>query len=263
MNLGEKLRKLISDNVDKARPFFAYVIEQNEDFSWQVQPVDNQPVIYGALTFQEEADGMTPAIGSLVLCVYIDQFSCFITEIIDYDDWFTSSNISSTLHSQDILLLNGNRVVILGDEQDINQTKSEIDDFDTWFDNLSTGILCGNNLPTGNDNSIIMSAKKSVFIAAKELSIIKVQNDLLISATEKNYIKGYPAILDSNNITLNQLLDQIKLVMDLLKAYATSMTPTGGTPAALAALETGIALYETLNTQFKGQQGSSVPGGCG
>lgn len=212
MNLGEKLRKIIIDNVDNARPFFAIVVAQNEDFTWQVQPVDEQPLIYNAQTFQEEADGNAPTIGSLVLCIYIDQYSCFITEIIDYDTWFVNTETSSTMYSVNNSVIAGKRVVLLGEEKTVDEVKDIVD-----------------NIQNNGDTGVLVESKNIRIESPGDtdgLIRIKSDGDIEILCKNRVSIQGDKVTqIVSNFISLNLMLRDIVKTLNTLSTAAGNPVP--------------------------------------
>lgn len=241
MNIGEKLRKIINDNIDNARPFFAYVVEQNEDFSWQVQPVDQQPLIYNAMTFQEEEDGNKPEIGSLVLCIYIDQMSCFITEIISYDTFFMNTKTNSTLFSERDTVVVGKRLIMAGQETTPQQIKDYIDNLPETETELvainSKNVkidseefllikLKDGRISMYDDGLINIDTKKDIFLTADKDIIIRSKNDLNMISQNKILLssdKGMTIL--ANDITLNSILQQLSITLAALQAAAGNIVP--------------------------------------
>ncbi|NBW80062.1 MAG: hypothetical protein EBR27_13835 [Betaproteobacteria bacterium] len=230
MTLGEKLRKLIIDNIDKSRPFFAYVIEQNQDLTWQVQPLDQQPLIYNAYTFQEEADGNKPQIGSVVLCIYIDQFTCYITDIIEYDTFFINTENSSTLYSQNNSVIAGKRVVLLGEEKTVDEVQEIITNI---VDDGTTGILL---------------ESKGIRLESKENDgqiLIKSNNKIFLNAVKGIGIDGGLELdLISNNVELGSILADIGNALTKINTAIQALT---GVPPAVAELATLIPKINAWN----------------
>jgi len=212
MNLGESLRKLIKDNINSTRPFFGYVIEQNADKTWVVQPVDDQPVVNNVQTFQTELDGNDPIIGSLVLCIFIDDYNSFITEIIEYNTWFVNAETSSTMYSANNTVLAGKRLILLGEEKTVEEVKNTVDSIEN---NGDTGILLeSKNIrlqsADGNDGLITIKCDGDLFVLSK--NSIEINGD---KSTE----------IISNFISLNLMLRDIVATLNTLVGAAGNVVP--------------------------------------
>jgi len=253
MNLGEKLRRIITENIDSAKPFFAIVVKQNDDFTWQVQPIDEQPLIYSAQTFQEVEDGNKPAVGSLVLCIYIDQFSCFITEIIDYDSWYVNANNSVILGSEDISIASGKRVIINSSEKNTQDLKQiiEEDNFggeqerflyviskgavqiasnETFDQNDNVSFIRLNNQNDFNDNiGMLLNNYTSLGtqIMSRNLMVIEGENDIDIRSDRDLNLVGTTGVkITSNNVELNVVLEQMMLALEAINTALGGGLPT-------------------------------------
>jgi hypothetical protein len=242
MNNGQLLSKLIQDKIERVRPFFAYAIEQNEDYTWQVQPVDNQPIIYNAQTFQELEDGNQPEIGSLVLCIYIDQFSCFITEIISYDRYFINSSNSvglfgkkETVVSSDIVnifALDGTpeivREIIDQDFADVKGINLQTFDDEHIISLATTKKNSDISIRTlETDSDILLTAKNgAVLISAKEQSSdILVSDDISVRSNNTVALDGSSVLITSNNVTLNEILTDLSTTLNTLLGAAGTFVP--------------------------------------
>jgi hypothetical protein len=264
MNLGESLRKLIKDNINSTRPFFGYVIEQNADNTWVVQPIDDQPVINNVQTFQTDIDGNDPIIGSLVLCIFIDDYNSFITEIIEYNTWYINSETSSILGSNDITIVSGKRVVINSSEKTTEDLKQiieqnnagfaagenclalvsegwvEMASNETFDDNQNVAYIRLNNKDTFGDlRGMIIENYTSLGtdILSKNLMVIEGQNGI--------DIRSNPVKIESNQIQLSDILQSISDITSNLQTLISLYTPI---PANASAISTAAALITTQNT---------------
>jgi hypothetical protein len=245
MNLGETLRKLIKDNINSTRPFFGYVIEQNADKTWVIQPIDDQPVVNNVQTFQTEIDGNDPIIGSLVLCIFIDDYNSYITEIIEYNTWFVNAEESSTLSSQNSLLLYGKKVFIGSSTNTVEENKTLIDNLtqNNNFLDESIAIVADKEIymsakenvtigGNGGDNNIFLTS--TAFInsskldynikSEKKIGIIS-DDSCVIDSLKTVLISGKGTIIDSNGILLNALLTDIVSTLNTLASSPGAVLP--------------------------------------
>jgi hypothetical protein len=245
MNLGESLRKLIKDNINSTRPFFGYVIEQNADNTWVVQPIDDQPVVNNVQTFQTDIDGNDPIIGSLVLCIFIDDYNSFITEIIEYNTWFVNAEESSTLASQNSLLLYGRKVFIGSSINTVEENKTLIDNLtqNNKFLDESVAIIANKEIymsaeekvtigGNGGDNNIFLTAtgfynssKLDYGIRSDKNITIAADDSIIIDSLKTVLISGKGTIIDSNGILLNALLTDIVSTLNTLAGSPGAVLP--------------------------------------
>lgn len=87
MNLSQQFRYYIQSQVNNNKAILGTVVKQDltdptsEDYgSWIIQPIDDEPPIFGVVSGQDNA----PEIGSLVVVQFLDNQNAFITHIFEY-----------------------------------------------------------------------------------------------------------------------------------------------------------------------------------
>jgi hypothetical protein len=260
MNLGESLRKLIKDNINITRPFFAYVIEQNADNTWVVQPIDDQPVVNNVQTFQTGIDGNDPIIGSLVLCIFIDDYNSFITEIVEYDTWYINSETSSVLGSNDINVTHGKRVYI-------DATKRTTEEIKTYIEqnpNLFGGNNSDGRFAAIESNGMVQISSAEYNNETNNVSFVRLNNTDVVSdgygmilnnfTNLKSLITSKMGIeLEGGNVNLKEILLDMLTLMGKINAAIATVTPTAtGIGVPYPGITTDTASITTKLTTFTG-----------
>ena len=88
MNLSQQFRAYIQTAISNNKAVLGTAVRQNlgdpndDDYgTWTVQPLDDEPPIFGVVSGQENK----PIAGSLVVVQFLDNQNAFITSIFDYD----------------------------------------------------------------------------------------------------------------------------------------------------------------------------------
>jgi hypothetical protein len=219
------LNTYLNNNTQNIRAEFANVVERNDDGTYVCEPLSGDALIYNVRTYESALGFIKPLIGSVVTLQFYDNQTCYITNIIDYDEFSLLTENQTTIASNNDLTLIGKNVdiVVLKDDFDIDKineiknTQSRIKGQfridaaeDILMGSKYTGIIAEDQILMDSDNFDLLCKDFSV---EADISTIKSQNITL------------DGLVDVKTIQLNQLLKDISNALTLIDTTLQAIAP--------------------------------------
>jgi hypothetical protein len=168
--LDEYIREIVSNY----RSIICEVIEKNADGgSFDVRPVNNDPIIYDVIIFKSKIVNSEPAIGSYCIVSFLDDMNAYISYMFDFKTNVIDSRETTVVRSDGLIIEQGkNKISVFREGEDFDKLQEYIKEFDdktgTW------GVYCDEmyvdspkiNLTSGNEGTgvLIQSVEDDPFI---------------------------------------------------------------------------------------------------
>lgn len=129
MNLAQTFRSYIETSINNNKAILGTAIEQDlanpaddEYGTWTVQPLDDEPPIYGVVSGQDNK----PTVGSLVVVQFLDNQNAFITHIFAYDTRSVIAKLLNITIDEDVTITAKNLNMIIQEAMKIQSKTLEL-----------------------------------------------------------------------------------------------------------------------------------------
>jgi hypothetical protein len=208
--LDEYIREIVSNY----RSIICEVIEKNADGgSFDVRPVNNDPIIYDVIIFKSKIVNSEPAIGSYCIVSFLDDMNAYISYMFDFKTNVIDSKETTVVRSDGLIIEQAKNMltVIRANEDDnklqeyINQVNNDSGSIFTYCDKMYSYIeenfsIVSSKADKPELNSTLSIDNNSIILETngdKKSSFTLLEGDAQIETDTSFHIKSKSTIIDS------------------------------------------------------------------
>lgn len=208
MNLSQALRDQIKNQLSVMTAAIGIVIYDNQDGSFVVQPLDNEPPLFNVIALSNNK----PKDNSLVIYQYLDEQNAYITGMMEFERISSTTTIAQ-LQTATASIIATENINIQTDKDCIVEATEDI-------------VLESNTLTFNTQDTL------------KELA-----NTIQLTSTLATTLDGNGVKITSNGIQLSLILTDILAALTAINTAIATLTGTPPAAAQIATLSTNIPAF--------------------